>query len=335
MTLHVDGVSVRFGATRVLDDVSLAVDTAQRVAVMGPSGTGKSTLLRAIAGLVRPDAGSIRLDGADITNTPPHLRPIGLMFQDYALFPHMSVEQNVAYGLRVQGTDAHAAHRRAVDLLEIVGLAEHADRNTSSLSGGEQQRVALARTLAPAPAVVLLDEPMGSVDNALKASLMDSTVNAIEAVGAAAIYVTHDRQEAERFADTIGIMHEGRIVRLDSAEGIWNDPQTEFVARFIGHENILDPGGPVLASALGTDSGATRGVVPMHALTIVEGTEGGSTVSGIVRSAVFTDGVYRMTVSTSDEEEIVLESRTRRDPGDPVTVAIDPRAVRSVVRDEV
>lgn len=331
MTLHVSDVTVRFGATEVLRSVSLTVERSQRVAVMGPSGTGKSTLLRAIAGLVRPDSGSVLLDGADITGTPTHLRPIGLMFQDYALFPHMSVLQNVEYGLRVQGADARTARGRAIDLLDVVGLADLTSRNTASLSGGEQQRVALARTLAPAPAVVLLDEPLGSVDTALKASLMDSTVAAIDAVGAAAIYVTHDRQEAERFADTIGIMHEGRIVRIGAAEDIWKDPRTEFVARFIGHHNILDADGPVLTAAFGGSVAGARGVVPVTALTVDGDIGGRPKVPGIVRSATFTDGVHRLIVSTSDNEEIVLESLTRRDPGDAVSVAIDTTLVRLLV----
>lgn len=331
MTLHVDKVTVRFGSVEVLQHVSLTVDQGQRVAIMGPSGTGKSTLLRAIAGLVMPDAGSVKLDGEDITEVPTHLRPIGLMFQHYALFPHMSVAQNVEYGLRVQGADPDTARKHSSRLLDVVGLTDLADRNPSSLSGGEQQRVALARTLAPSPRVVLLDEPMGSVDNALKDSLMASTVAAIDTVGAAALYVTHDRQEAERFADTIGIMRDGSIVRMGSPEGIWSDPRTEFVARFIGHPNILDPDGPTLGPITSVPpTQHVKAVVPIPAIRVA-----GSGVRGTVSSASFADGTYRLTVVTSEEEELVVESDTRIHPGDEVFVAIDPELVRLVAADEV
>ena len=338
MTLHVDDISVSFGSVSVLRSVSLVVDQGERVAIMGPSGTGKSTLLRSIAGLIHPDTGSIRLDGQDITTSPPHTRKIGLMFQHYALFPHMSVIDNVAYGLRMHGADASAARRRAGELLAIVGLADLADRNPSSLSGGEQQRVALARTLAPSPRVVLLDEPMGSVDNALKDSLMISTIGAIDSVGAAAIYVTHDRLEAERFADTIGIMRGGSIVRWGSAEDIWHDPQTEFVADFIGHDNILDVDGPTLGRVLGPSAAPGRkGVVPIAALQVgLEHRDGhGIEVEGTVASSVFTDGVYRIAVATSDDERIIVESDKRVGQGDQITVTLNPEAVRLVAADEL
>lgn len=232
--LEVRDLSVRFGDTTALDDVSLEVAGGTTLAVMGESGSGKSTLLRAIAGLVQPVTGSISWNGTDLADTPAHLRRFGLMFQDYALFPHLSVAENVGFGLRMAGVGA--AERVAVTAshLELVGLAGYDTRPVDELSGGERQRVALARTLAADPQLILLDEPLGALDRSRRDQLLADMQRIFSDRGVAAIYVTHDHHEAFAVADEIAVLHEGRLVRRGSPELLWSDPGHPVVATLLG-----------------------------------------------------------------------------------------------------
>lgn len=204
--LRVNDVRVVFGDTAVLDHVSLSVGPGEIVAVLGPSGSGKSTLLRVIAGLVAPTSGSVVIDGVDVTRMPTHRRGVGLVFQNNQLFPHLDVRANVAYGLRVAKVPAAERRRRVDELLTLVGMADHAARDVSTLSGGEAARIALARSLATRPRVLLLDEPLAGLDHDLRYTLADELRRVIRAAGSTAIVVTHDPEEARRVAD--------RVVRL-------------------------------------------------------------------------------------------------------------------------
>jgi thiamine transport system ATP-binding protein len=201
--LVVDGVSVRFGSRVVLDGVRLEVAENEIVALLGPSGSGKSTLLRVIAGLLAPDAGRVVLDGDDITRRPPHRRDVGLVFQDEQLFPHRSVAANVGFGLRMRGTPKAEIARRVAELLELVGLTGYGERGVATLSGGEAKRVAVARSLAPRPRVLLLDEPLTGLDTDLHDRLVGDVGEVLRATGTTAVHVTHDRAEAATLADRV------------------------------------------------------------------------------------------------------------------------------------
>lgn len=231
--LSVQGVSKQFGTTRALDDVSIDVGD-HTVAILGPSGCGKSTLLRVIAGLERPDAGRVYWDGDEITTTPAHLRDFGLMFQTFALFPHRTVGQNVAFGLEMHGVPADERDRRVAEALAWVGMDRFRDRRIDGLSGGEKQRVALARTLAPRPRMVMLDEPLGSLDRLIRDRLIEEIAELLSETGTPAIYVTHDHDEARALSDRVALMRAGRIVQRGSWRELERDPVDDWVARFIG-----------------------------------------------------------------------------------------------------
>jgi thiamine transport system ATP-binding protein len=231
--LSVRDVTKRFGGKVAVDGASLDV-ADETVAILGPSGCGKSTLLRVIAGLERPEQGGVRWDGVDITDTPVHLRDFGLMFQTFALFPHRTVGQNVAFGLEMRAIDDTERRRRVAEALTWVGMDGFADRRIDGLSGGEKQRVALARTLAPRPRLVMLDEPLGSLDRLIKDRLISDIADLLEETGTPAIYVTHDHDEARFIADRVALMRDGRIVQMGPWDELRNDPADEWVQRFLG-----------------------------------------------------------------------------------------------------
>ena len=238
--LEIEGLRVSYDDNVALDGIDLSVAGREIISILGPSGCGKSTLLRAVAGLLRPDAGAIRWNGQDVTTVAPHARGFGLMFQDHALFPHRSVGDNIEFGLRMQHQPSDQRRQRVAEMLELVGLAGMSDRAIGTLSGGEAQRVALARSLAPAPQLLMLDEPFGSLDRGLRERLTTEVGELLRRVGVTAIHVTHDQDEAFAIADRVVVMQRGRIERIDTPLEIWRDPHTEFVARFLGHDNIVD-----------------------------------------------------------------------------------------------
>lgn len=239
MFLETEGVSVRFDGHQALDRVTLGVERREVVTVLGPSGSGKSTLLRVIAGLQAPDEGSVRLDGVDLTGQATHQRGIGLMFQDYALFPHRGVAGNVGFGLRMGGWDKTRVAARVAEVLELVGLPGFGSRRIDDLSGGEQQRVALARALAPSPQVLLLDEPLGALDRALREHLMGELATLFAELELTVILVTHDRDEAFSLGDRVAVMDQGRIRQVAPPDELWHQPADAFVARFLGHTAIV------------------------------------------------------------------------------------------------
>ncbi len=232
--LGVESIDVRFGEKRVLRDVTLTVGDGESMAVLGPSGSGKSTLLRAIAGLVPVKSGSITWAGEDITKTPTHLRGFGLMFQGYALFPHLDVFGNVGFGLRMANVPDGEMEKRVRAALELVGLNGFDRRSIADLSGGEKQRVALARTLAPEPRMIMLDEPLGALDRSLRERLMVDTRRILSDRGVTALVVTHDRDEAEALSDRIALLREGYIVQTGTLADILAHPVDEWVRGFLG-----------------------------------------------------------------------------------------------------
>lgn len=238
--LELRGVDVRFGDVRAVADVDLDLAAGETLALLGPSGCGKSSLLRAIAGLEPLAAGTISLDGEPIAALPPERRPFGLMFQDHALFPHRDVGQNVEFGLRMENRPADERRRRVAELLELVGLAGYEQRSVGTLSGGEAQRVALARALAPAPRVLLLDEPLGSLDRHLRDRLVADLPEVLDATGTAAVHVTHDHDEAFALGDRVGVMHAGRLHQTGPPADVWAAPRSLVVAQVLGHTNVID-----------------------------------------------------------------------------------------------
>lgn len=232
--LDVESIGVRLGDKQILHDLSLSVSDGESMAVLGPSGSGKSTLLRAVAGLVPVESGSITWDGDDITTMPTHVRDFGLMFQGYALFPHLDVAGNVGFGLRMAGVSDGRLRERVGNALEWVGLAGFADRSIADLSGGEKQRVALARTLAPEPRLVMLDEPLGALDRALRERLMVETRQILTDRGVTALVVTHDREEAVALSDRLAIMRDGTIIQSGPLPSILAHPVDDWVRDFLG-----------------------------------------------------------------------------------------------------
>jgi len=237
--LRLQAVRRSFGPVRAVDDVSLDVPAGQFVSFLGPSGCGKTTLLRLIAGLDRPNAGSIILDGSDITARPAPERDVGMVFQSLALFPHMDVARNIGYGLRIRSAPKDEVARRVEELLELVQLPGLADRRVSKLSGGQRQRVAIARALARNPALFLLDEPMSALDANLRESLQVELRLLQQRLGITTVMVTHDQREAMTMSDTIVVLNEGRVEQVGPPTEVYRRPRTAFVARFMGATNLL------------------------------------------------------------------------------------------------
>jgi ABC-type spermidine/putrescine transport systems, ATPase components len=237
--LEVINIHKTYEGQPLLEGISFTVTPGETVCLLGPSGSGKSTLLRIIAGLEEAEEGRVYWEREDITDVPPHRRRMGMVFQDYALFPHLTVAENVAFGLRMQGWTPQDQQERVREVLELVRLTGFEDRRVTDLSGGEQQRVALARALAPRPRVLMLDEPLGALDRALRETLLEELREILRSRDVAAIYVTHDQEEAAAIADRVLILHEGKIVREGTPYEVWTDPGSLWVARFLGVGNIL------------------------------------------------------------------------------------------------
>lgn len=237
--LSIQDVSKYFGPIHALDDISFEVDEGEIVALLGPSGCGKSTLLAVIAGLELPDRGEIYWNGVSLANTPPHLRGFGLMFQDFALFPHMNVYANIAFGLKMAHMNPDEIDHRVRDMLDVMDLQQFSKRDINTLSGGEQQRIALARALAPRPNLLMLDEPLGSLDRNLRERLVIDLQGILHHLHQTAIYVTHDQEEAFTIADRVILMNSGRIEQIGTPKEIYSNPATIFVAKFLDMTNII------------------------------------------------------------------------------------------------
>ena len=237
--LAIDSLSVSYGGTRVLDRVSLGVERGEMIALLGSSGCGKTSLLRAIAGFVQPSGGTIRVDGVDITHLPPEKRATAMMFQSYALWPHMTVAGNIGYGLRMRGWKSDAIAKRVGEMLKLLQLEGFTERKVTQLSGGQRQRVAMGRALAVDPHVLLLDEPMSNLDHKVRVELRHELRALQRRIGITAVYVTHDREEALTLADRIAVMDAGRIAQYGPPEEVFHRPVSPFVAGFMGADNAL------------------------------------------------------------------------------------------------
>ena len=258
-----------FGAVHVVKDFNLAIDKGEFVSFLGPSGCGKTTVLRMVAGFEPPTRGSIRIDGQDVTQAKPNQRRIGMVFQAYALFPNLTVEQNVGFGLRVAGQGKAQIHARVKEMLELIGLPELGERYPFQLSGGQQQRVALARALAVSPRVLLLDEPLSALDAKIRISLREEIRRIQRELGITTIFVTHDQEEALSMSDRVVVMHEGVADQIGTPFEIYNRPATRFVAQFVGTLSLLD------AAVLDASSGRLKiGEVPVMLNRAVQGDSG-------------------------------------------------------------
>jgi thiamine transport system ATP-binding protein len=335
--LRVEGLVVEIDGRRILDDVSLAAERGETVAVLGPSGSGKTTLLRAIAGLQPVDAGSIEVAGEDVTRTPAHERGVGMMFQDYALFPHLDVGRNVEFGLRVRRTAAQDRRRRVDEVLEMVRLGGYQRRSISTLSGGERQRVALARALATAPSVLLLDEPLGALDRNLREQLLLDLQELFHDLDLAVVYVTHDQSEALALADRVVVMRDGRTVQTAPPQELWAQPADRFVARFLGFANVLtcEREGDQLRTPWGLVAAPAELAAPVvvvlvrpEAVVLGAGTTASSGPRAVVRAVSFR-GDHTTVVVEDDEGHQLEASRSGQVPsvGSAVTVSLDPGGI--------
>ncbi len=314
LMLEARHISKSYDSHRVLRDVTFVVARGETVCLLGPSGGGKSTMLRIIAGLEIPDAGQILWAGRDITDVPPHRRGFGLMFQDYALFPHMTVWDNVAFGLRMRGISRADIERRVKDALTRVNMLDFASRRVTDLSGGEQQRVALARTLAPRPALLMLDEPLGSLDRALRKRLLEDLRHILREEDTPAVYVTHDQEEAFAIADRLILLRDGRIEQEGTPEAVYARPRSVWVARFLGLDNVLagrvasttplqvrTPEGIFTPTCEGITLRVGDPVTLLLRPRAVEGTGKGNEncIQGHVEDVIFVGDGYRVEVYTS------------------------------------
>ncbi|MFD0981438.1 ABC transporter ATP-binding protein [Tropicimonas aquimaris] len=292
-------------AVVALDDVSIAIRKGEFFTLLGPSGCGKTTLLRMIAGFETPTAGQILLNGRDITDAPPNLRPVNTVFQSYALFPHLSVRRNVGFGLQMLGRPASEIDQKVERALEMVRLGEMADRKPTQLSGGQQQRVALARALAPSPEVLLLDEPLSALDLKLRKEMQSELKRLQHELGITFIFVTHDQEEALTMSDRIGVMSAGRLLQVGNPREIYNHPVNRFVADFIGETNFLPAevsggvatiaGGIAIPVDAGSPEGAhTIAIRPEHVRILPQGA--GATMRGTITETTYfgTDSHVRL-----------------------------------------
>lgn len=238
--VRIDKVTKTFGSTYAVDGISLNIQRGEFFSLLGASGCGKSTLLRMLAGFETPTEGRIYIDGQDITHMPPYLRPINMMFQSYALFPHMTVAQNIAYGLKQEKMPPIVVRERVAEMMQLVQIEKLADRKPHQLSGGQRQRVALARALAKHPKILLLDEPLGALDKKLREQTQFELVNIQERLGITFIVVTHDQEEAMTMSSRIALMNEGRIEQVDAPRRMYEFPATRYAANFIGSVNLLN-----------------------------------------------------------------------------------------------
>jgi len=269
--VHLDKISKSFGGVFAVQDVSLEIDAGSFFSLLGPSGCGKSTTLRILAGFEMPDSGTVRIGGRDVTEVSPQKRPTAMVFQNYALFPHMSVSENVGYGLVVRKVGAVEKRERVISALKRVDLADVLDKNVTELSGGQQQRVALARALATEPDVLLFDEPLSNLDVELREQTRVELKRMQTESGVTSIYVTHDQEEALSLSDKMAIMKDGRIVQVGTPRNVYANPETAFVARFLGGSNILEKANAELIAKKTAPSGSVLAVRPEDILVRNDG----------------------------------------------------------------
>ena len=331
--ITLENLTKRFGEVRAVDDVSLRVEPGELFFLLGPSGCGKTTLLRLLAGFYHPDAGRIRFGERDITGVPPHKRRTGMVFQNYALWPHMTVRENVAFGLEMHDVPTPERRERVARALKMVQMAEYADRSPNQLSGGQQQRVALGRALVIEPDVVLLDEPLSNLDAKLRLEMREQIKRIHGTLGLTMVYVTHDQSEALSMADRTAIMLDGRVVQTGAPRDVYNRPANRFVADFIGETNLLE--GKIVSTdgtvAVETAAGRLTSSCPLEGLktgdavlcsirperlhVVVGNSSAGNVLSGEVVRAVYLGSHEQYFVKLADGSEIKAveyDARTAR-----------------------
>ena len=326
-----------YGQVRALDGLTLHLAPGELVALLGPSGCGKTTALRILAGLDQPTSGRVEVGGKDLTRVPANKRDMGMVFQAYSLFPHMTVLDNVAFGLKLRGKDGGSRHQVAQEKLELVGLSEHASRYASQLSGGQQQRVALARALAIRPSVLLLDEPLSALDAKVRVQLRDEIRRVQIEVGTTTLFVTHDQEEALAVADRVGVMNSGRLEQIAPPTELYARPATRFVAEFVGlsnrvrtevssgHADLLGSRVPLLAGSV--DQGAGHALVRPEAVQVSEAGQPNARVVSIHFLGPFS----RVQARLDDGQVVVAQTTsslaTRLSQGAPVRLDLDAAAV--------
>ncbi len=336
-----EGLSRHYGSVVALDNLDLTVQPGELIALLGPSGCGKTTTLRLLAGLEDADTGRINVAGRDITRLPASKRDMGMVFQAYSLFPHMTVQQNVAFGLRLRKISSAKRDQRALEMLELVDLGTQADRYPHQISGGQQQRVALARALAIEPQVLLLDEPLSALDAKVRAQLRDQIRRIQLEVGITTLFVTHDQEEALAIADRVGVMREGRLEQLAPPTDVYSRPATAFVAEFVGLSNRL--AGTVSGSVVtvrgrelplvdpSTPAGPATALVRPEAVTLASDSSGESgPLTGTVIAATFLGATSRVTVDLGDTTimaQLSTSDATKLPAGSRVTLTIRPDPV--------
>ncbi len=323
-----ENVSRRFGEVRAVDGVSVSVAAGEFFSMLGPSGSGKTTCLRLIAGFEQPDAGHIEIFGETAEGVPPYRRAVNTVFQDYALFPHMSVGDNVAYGLMVRGVGRTERRRAAHEMLDLVKLSGLEDRRPAALSGGQRQRVALARALVVRPKVLLLDEPLGALDLKLREQMQVELKGLQREVGITFVYVTHDQGEALSMSDRVAVFNQGRIVQVGSPAEVYERPATRFVADFVGGANVIEAG---LAGHLGVPDG-TYSLRPERIAILPAGAgtpEGQRSAAATVSSVLYQGAVRRVQVAIAGMplNAVVASDGPALELGAPVLVAFDPAAL--------
>ena len=333
--INLEHVSKSFGDKVVLDDINLYIKEGEFITFLGPSGCGKTTLLRLIAGFLAPDSGVITLDGKDISELPPHKRPLNTVFQRYALFPHLDVYDNVAFGLKLRKLPSDEIDRKVARVLKLVSMTDYEDRDVNSLSGGQQQRIAIARAIVNEPRVLLLDEPLSALDLKMRKDMQIELKEMHKKLGITFIYVTHDQEEAVTLSDTIVVLNEGRIQQIGTPVDIYNEPQNEFVADFIGESNILN--GTMLrdrrVSFIGHefdcvdegfgDNVPVDVVVRPEDIYIMNNTEAAQ-FTAKVKSCTFKGVHYEMFVETDNGCELMIQDYNAFEVGSTVGLYIKP-----------
>ena len=344
--IDIQNLSKSFGGKKVLDNISFYVRQGEFVTLLGPSGCGKTTILRQIAGFINPDEGRILLDGNDIAEIPPYQRPLNTVFQRYALFPHLDVYDNIAFGLKLKKEPQDEIDKKVRKVLKLVSMSDYEDRDVESLSGGQQQRVAIARALVNQPKVLLLDEPLAALDLKMRKDMQIELKEMHEKLGITFIYVTHDQEEALTLSDTIVVLNEGKIQQIGTPADIYNEPQNSFVADFIGESNILN--GRMICDrkvefighefncvdeGFGEDAPVDVVIRPED-IYIMNQTEGAQ-FTAKVKSCTFKGVHYEMYVETENGYELQIQDYNGFTPGSTVGLVIKAQDIQVMKKERV
>ncbi len=344
--IELNNISKSFGDKCVLNDVSLSIRRGEFLTLLGPSGCGKTTLLRILAGFGNADSGEVVINGENFTDTPPHLRPVNTVFQRYALFPHLDVYENIAFGLKLQKVPVDEIDKRVRKVLKMVSMTDYEDRDVESLSGGQQQRVAIARAIVNQPKVLLLDEPLAALDLKMRKDMQIELKEMHKKLGITFVYVTHDQEEALTLSDTIVVMNEGKIQQIGTPTDIYNEPQNSFVADFIGESNILN--GRMIKDRLVEFAGhefecidegfgenvAVDVVVRPEDIYIMNRLDGAQ-LSAKVKSCTFKGVHYEMFVDTDKGYELMIQDYNAFEPGAEVGLIIRPADIQVMKKERI